>query len=174
MKIYLDRLPNPKNVKKINAAIGFETKVEPIDVFYIDPVDIKKFVLPDFLRGCNTINKPHQEALFWLKVKGAEHLMKRATVMQKSFRDIGYENFIGEIEYLKIDGEGSDLEILMSAMEYFEDVPSALPKRIKFEHQHSDVNNLITTLRILTEKYGYRAKKLKYDYLLTLLHYIGV
>ena len=44
LQYYLNRLPNKKNVTKVNYAIS--NKEDLIDIYYVSPDNIKKFNLP--------------------------------------------------------------------------------------------------------------------------------
>jgi hypothetical protein len=61
IKMYLDNLPDKPNVTKVNCAISNVNST--IEVFYVKPEDIIKFNLPNWVRGCNSINKPHPTVL---------------------------------------------------------------------------------------------------------------
>ena len=57
IQYYLDKLPNNPNVIKSNHAIS---NIEgEIKIFWITPEDIKKYNLPWWVRGCNSVNEPH-------------------------------------------------------------------------------------------------------------------
>ena len=60
LQIYLDRLPNKPNVKKITKAIS-ELDSE-IDIYYIPLENIWKHNLPIWVKGCNSVSKPHNYA----------------------------------------------------------------------------------------------------------------
>jgi autotransporter strand-loop-strand O-heptosyltransferase len=57
IKHYLDRLPNKKNIIKVNAACSDSN--ENLKIYYISVEDIQKYNLPYWVRGCNSVNKPH-------------------------------------------------------------------------------------------------------------------
>lgn len=58
IKYYLDRLPDKKNIKKINVAISDYNG--NADVYYVTPENISKYSLPCWVRGCNSINSYHK------------------------------------------------------------------------------------------------------------------
>ena len=61
LKYYLNNLPNNDKVIKVNCAISdsdFET-----DIFWVSPDDIKKYNLPNWLRGCNSIISSHPSVM---------------------------------------------------------------------------------------------------------------
>lgn len=124
LKKYLDQLPNPANVKKINCAISFDGSSHPIDFYYIDPETIKKLNLKSFLRGCNSIGKYHP-------MHEQHNLKEHVTidkVEQQSLESILIDNDVTELDYLKIDTEGGDCKIMQQLYDI-----NFRPKKIKFE-----------------------------------------
>lgn len=59
IKFYLDNLPSPKNVEKVNAAISITGSSEDIPLFFIPPHIINEKGLPKWVRGCNCLGKMH-------------------------------------------------------------------------------------------------------------------
>ena len=59
IKKYLDDLPNKKNVIKVNSAISDVDEEGTIKLYYIPEDVIRKNNLPDYLIGCNSIGKYH-------------------------------------------------------------------------------------------------------------------
>jgi len=54
----LNNLPNKKNVVKLNAALS--NKIGTVNLYYIDDEKIYENNLPFWVRGCNSVNKPHE------------------------------------------------------------------------------------------------------------------
>ena len=106
LSIYLDRLPNKDNNTKLNVAISdFNGEC---DVFYITPEDIEKFNLPSWLRGCNSIIKPHPSALQILNEFELVDLYQKKKINVLTWDIlIRTKNIIG-VDYVKIDTEGHD------------------------------------------------------------------
>src|SRR5437660_342649 len=61
IKTYLDRLPDKKNVQKLNIAIS--NKLGTCKVYYMSEEDIVKHNFPDAARGCNSIDSYHKSIL---------------------------------------------------------------------------------------------------------------
>ena len=74
LKYYLDRLPNNPDVIKVNAALSLIKGVA--EIFWVDPSDIENYGLPLWLKGCNSIYKPHPSTLKELQDRNLENLMK--------------------------------------------------------------------------------------------------
>jgi hypothetical protein len=56
---YLDRLPDKKNVTKINGAVVADEDINGLDVYYIQEEIIDRFNLGIWMKGCNSVGKPH-------------------------------------------------------------------------------------------------------------------
>lgn len=150
IKEYFDRLPE---CNKENVAIS--NYDGEINIYYIPSKVIEEKKLPDWLRGCNSVNKIHPTIV-------KENLTKFCTVNKvkvvriKSLID---KYTITDIELLKIDTEGHDCIILNDYL----DTVNILPKVIQFE------NNVLSNpkeVEILVErltKIGYICKQLNFD-----------
>jgi FkbM family methyltransferase len=144
LKIYLDRLPNKEGVTKVNCAISdFDGEV---DIYWIDPQDIATYNLPHWLKGCNSIMKPHPTADAELRVRGLSSIYKTSKCEAVSWDTLVKRFEIESIDYLKIDTEGHDCVILEAILDAQVKV---LPKTILFE------NNALTshesTQRVLSK-----------------------
>ena len=53
IQYYLDQLPNPTNVKKINCAVSRTNQNEILHVYYVPEDVIVEQQLPAWLKGCN-------------------------------------------------------------------------------------------------------------------------
>lgn len=140
IKQYLDSLPDRKNVIKLNCAISDVDST--VDLFYVDLEDINKHGLPSWLRGCNSILKPHASTLDVLKERNLEHLMQT-----KSCKTITWDTLVDvydikSVKYLKIDTEGHDCYILRDIINSKTNVR---PDRVLFE------NNVLTNREFYLE-----------------------
>lgn len=126
LKKYLDQLPNPKNVLKVNCAVSFDGSEDAIDFYYIDPSIIKDLNLKPFFRGCNSIGNYHPMHLKY----NLQKYVSIEKVQQKTYKSIIQEYSVTELEYLKIDTEGGDCKIMEQV---FANKELLLPKKIKFE-----------------------------------------
>jgi len=129
IKYYLDKLPNKKNVKKLNIAISEDEKSD-IPIYYIPDHIIEEHKLPTWFKGCNTINKLHPLHI----LHGVSHLCNIDKIQTISMTTLFYQNNIRNIKYLKIDTEGHDTMILRSLYDHIKSLPTIFyPKKIKFE-----------------------------------------
>ena len=131
LKIYLDDLPNKKNVKKINKAIS--NKRDKLYIYYIEPDIIEKYKLPLGLKGCNSLNEPHPLQIEGLKKINRMDLLKKSYVDVITFEDLVKDNNINKIKYLKVDTEGHDPIIIDSMIEYCDKHTPTYPDKIQFE-----------------------------------------
>ena len=139
---YFKNLPEREKWYRVNAAIGTDRGM--VKVFYTDPDLITDE--PNWVRGCNSIGKPHPT----IKEK-FPHLIREAEVNSITIRDL-FEMFnVSTVGHLKIDTEGMDCKILM---DYFkEGLPHA--QMITFEtNQLTDQDELKELLEIIHQFYN--------------------
>lgn len=134
MKIYLDRLPSLPGSKKVNAGVvGYSPHPPTLDVYYIPLEDIEKHNLPDWLRGCNRVGKPHESAVQFLKEANQADLLKHQEVPIMSVAEI-FTKFGGcRTKVFKLDVEGLDPELIMGYVGYLWQHPECHADEITFE-----------------------------------------
>lgn len=160
IKFYLDRLPSPANVEKVNAAISITNTAEDLPLYYIPHQIIKKNKLPKWFRGCNSLGKMHPTIV----AHKVEHLAEVLIVPQIPISIFLESRSIRRIEYLKIDTEGNDTFILRFLFEYLKDKPLIfLPRTIKFESNVLSNENDIKEVIELYLRLGYTVKSKKSD-----------
>jgi hypothetical protein len=127
LKIYLDSLPDKDNCIKVNCAItetdGF------VDIFWIHPEDLIKHNLPNWLRGCNSINTPHPSAIQELKTKNLQHIYNKTQCKSMCWNTLIDIYDIKNIDFLKIDTEGHDCVIVNNVL----NSNTIFPKKLLFE-----------------------------------------
>jgi hypothetical protein len=132
VKYYLDALPNRENVRKIHAGISDIDGY--IDVFYVHPDDIRKYNLISWVRGCNSVGRPHPTVQKLLEGNNIPmSIIKKDVVIVKSIATLFLENDVQSIGYLKIDTEGHDCVILHNYINFCERRPEIFAKKIRFE-----------------------------------------
>jgi len=127
--LHLAALPERPNVKKIHAAVSFDNTSGYCDVYYIRPDIIANLGLPDWLRGCNSINEPH---LQHRKLR-CTHALTVDKVRMMPISALISENNVESIDLLKIDTEGGDCSVLKWFFVELLKKPSLAPNRIVFE-----------------------------------------
>ena len=150
LKYYLDKLPNKKNVKKINKAITGDPINSKIKIYYIPFDTIINQNLPLFLRGCNKIGDYHPLHL----EMNLQQYVKIEDVELINIGDFLMENNIRKIGHLKIDTEGYELNILKGLYNYISNLSYKYhPLEILFETNSTgekfinDVNDMIELYR---------------------------
>ena len=127
VKRYLDALPNPPYVTKIHGAVSNISGT--IDVYSVSPEDIQKYNLPDWIRGCNTVNAIHP--VYTGRVPDEVNVIKDRVPVY-TFSDIVTMCHVKTCQYLKMDTEGHDVIILQSYLDCVADGFPLIPK-IQFE-----------------------------------------
>lgn len=131
IKFYLDKLPNKDNVKKINCAISNSNG--ECFIYHISDDNIKKYNLPWWIKGCNSIDKIHPKVNNYLRDNKIKNNIFEKYIIEKfTLNTFIFQNKISGIFFLKIDTEGHDCIILQKFIEEY-DKNFILPHNIKFE-----------------------------------------
>lgn len=128
LKIYLDRLPNNSHVIKVNCAISDKNGMT--NVFWVKPEDIDEYELSVYLKGCNSIIRPHATTDRELKEKNLEFLLNQTECEMITWNKLIERYNVESVDLLKIDTEGHDCIIVNSILDSNIGV---LPKKIWFE-----------------------------------------
>ena len=137
--LYLNRLADKKNVRKVNCAVG-DTNGR-VKVYYVSPDDVVRFNLPPWVRGCNSVIGPHPSTYRVLERHGLLHLMQTIEVDCCNWATLVRRYDIDSVKLLKIDAEGHDCYIVNGILD---SGVSVFPKRISFE------NNVLTDKELLS------------------------
>jgi FkbM family methyltransferase len=164
IKFYIDRLPNKKNVKKIQAAMSNEEG--SIDIYYIEEEKILKNNLPWWVRGSNSINKPHPFTIKEIGKSLYDELVTIEKVPTITWNKLINDYKVKSIDFLKIDTEGYDHIILEEYLKECEKNPNLLANKIKFEN-HKEVSNQEEIEKIIKKFKGYNIERLETDVILT-------
>ena len=151
LSFYLDNLPSSQDVLKINVAISDKNEFKKI--FWVSPIDIEYYKLPDWIRGCNKLDSPHPTVMRILENSSLQWIMKDSSVECITFQTFCERYNITEISHLKIDAEGHDIRIIKSMIEY----GKVLPQLLTFEYNR-ELNDDVSLNLILQrlEMKGYR------------------
>ena len=162
IQYWLDRLPNKKNCHKICAAISNETK--EADLYYIPEDNIIKYNLPNFVRGCGSLDVMHPFILTLLANEAEDNKLPHAlnpndvfiktkvpVVRLKSIID---QFNIDGIKILKIDTEGTDDKILIDYFDCCKNESYPYPFFIQYEHVLLSHNRRCVLLNIAID-HGY-------------------
>ena len=175
LKFYLDNLPNRSNVVKINGALVSDQNIKTIKTYYIHPKDIEENGLEWWIRGCNSVGKPHDFHInyplncddfskwHWgdkSKIQ-TKNLLEQGIVQTLDVPCFLFSEIMGlyDVEYvdlLKIDTEGQDASLLNTILDYYEDSTKRLPDTILFEtNGHNKLEDSIQIIKRL-ETFGYK------------------
>jgi hypothetical protein len=156
---YLDSLPDKRNVKKVNVAVSATNIEEPVEVFFVPEEVIDEKNLPLWLKGCNCIGGYHYQHTQYHPSHDKENildLVRTEVVMSVPIGKLFDEYEVTGINYLKIDTEGSDCDILQHYYEYLKTKPkSYYPKKIRFESNELTSRDKIEKVRELFNNIGY-------------------
>jgi len=163
LKYYLDMLPNRTNVKKLNCAVSRNNQHEQLEIYYIPQSVIVANKLPDWFQGCNSVGNYHPLH----QQHNITHLVLREWVTCVPIGYLFEQHQITELDYLKIDTEGSDSDILLHFFEYLKNKDvSSYPKRIKFESNEHSAPEKIQMVKSRFVVLGYRVAHEGYDTIL--------
>lgn len=149
VKLYYDKIRLNLGCKKYNCAISDASGTAT--VYYLEEKDITKHCLPWWLRGCNSIDSFHPQALKIVEERGLNwvDLVKSHGIKKYSLYEfLVMENIVAR--FLKIDAEGHDCIILNKFLEEC-DNELLFPKKIMFESNflidNKTVENTINKLK---------------------------
>jgi FkbM family methyltransferase len=127
-KFYLDNLPDRETNQKVCAAIS--DKIGEVEIYYVHPDDIHHYGLPLWVKGCNSILKKHPSVVSILAGMDLLHIYRKEKVDCLTWDYIIKNYNVTSLDYLKMDTEGYDLNILGFILD---SSTNLLPKRILFE-----------------------------------------
>lgn len=132
IKYYLDRLPNKENCIKLN--LGISNYNGTCIVNYLSEKTIDKYKLPNWVRGCNSINSYHITVNNLCKNIGIdiETISEKEPVEVSTLYTLMNKLSIVGVYFLKIDTEGHDTIILKKFYEENQEL-RYLPHIIQFE-----------------------------------------
>lgn len=152
---YLDKLPNRKNVKKINCAIAFDNIEKDCTIYFLPESTIAENNLKYWLKGCNSINDYHYQH----KKFKIEHLVETKIVKQIPISKLLTDNNVRGIKHLKIDTEGGDCDILLNLKMYLQDkTKDYYPDMITFETNKLTKKEKVAHVIALYNQLGYVVK----------------
>jgi FkbM family methyltransferase len=163
LKVYLDTLPNKTNVSKVCSAISDEDG--EIEIYNIPLTQIHKYNLPIWVKGCNSVSKPHEYAKKTLGEEFYDSVVSVDKVKMMSWKTLISEYNINTIKYLKIDTEGHDHVILKSYITECNKNPKLFADKILFEYNES--SNKVALDELISSLKNYNTEYLEQDVVLT-------
>jgi hypothetical protein len=162
---YLDQLPDRARVKKLAIAVARDNQWGFMDVYYVPERVIRARGLPDWLRGCNSVGDYHPKHT----ELAVRDLVQIATVELIPIGELFICHDVTELDYLKIDTEGADCDIMLHLYEFLKTEPAArYPKKILFESNELADRSQVELIKSLFNTLGYRVIRSGYDTVLEL------
>lgn len=141
---YLESLPKKSKVIKVNAALSnYDGEIE---IYHISTSEMSKHGLPFWVRGCNSVNKPHEYTRNKIGAELYDSIVHRTKVPTLSWNTLVRNYNVGSIGYLKIDTEGHEHIILKDYFELCESNPKLYAKKIKFEYNETSNKKVLDEL----------------------------
>lgn len=163
IKYYLDSLPARAQVKKLNCAVSKNNQYETLLVHYVPEDIINANNMPQWLKGCNSVGGYHHLH----HVNNITHLVQIDPVPCVPIGAIFDQNDVTELDYLKIDTEGTDCDILLHFFEFIKTKPASnYPKKILFESNELSVPVQVELVKNKFIGLGYRVTQAGYDTIL--------
>ena len=152
IKEYLDRIPNPAGITKINAAVS---NIDgSLNIYYIPSQVIEQHGLPQWIRGCNSINVPHKTVVRFLTRKNIDlSIIQNREVPVISVATLLATHNVTSVHYFKVDTEGHDTVIVNALL----DTPMR-PAKIRFESNRLSDKSSVRTLCERLTLAGYSVK----------------
>lgn len=153
---YLNALPDVQGVTKVHTAISdYDGN---INVYSITPDLIKKYDLPDWVRGCNAINSYHPTVLKLILGKRLDErevfTVERVPVM--TFSTLIKKYNVNGCRYLKIDSEGHDIVIINSYLDCVNQGEISLIPKIQFESNELTDPDVVKNILEKLSTFGYK------------------
>ena len=153
---YLNALPDVQGVTKVHTAISdYDGN---INVYSITPDLIKKYDLPDWVRGCNMINNYHPTVLKLILGKRLDErevfTVERVPVM--TFSTLIKKYKVNGCRYLKIDSEGHDVVIINSYLDCVNQGEISLIPKIQFESNELTDPDVVKNILEKLSTFGYK------------------
>lgn len=154
---YLDKLPNPKNVRKLPIGISFNNVEEEIEIYHLpDQYDDGK-TYAFWMFGCNSTGGYHPEHVKHNITHLVEKYRVQAIPIGKLFEDYN----VTSLTHLKIDTEGGDSDIMIHLANWFKNNPGRCewPEKIQYETNHTAPSwQIIEESRRVWQDLGYKMK----------------
>jgi len=177
---YINKLPDHPNVIKVSAALVTEDYLknnEFIDVYYVPEDNIWHFNLGDWMKGCNSVGRPHDfhtryfhNPSIWHHATDEEranfethNLVEKGLVTIEKIKCLSYSNLmemfnVDHVKTLKTDTEGQDAELLIDIINNYyikNNKLNYLPEKIMFEDNVHSNKELMIQAKELLRSVGY-------------------
>lgn len=135
IEYYLNNLPDKSNLVKAHCAIS--NKRSNVNVYYLSEKTILEYNLPMWLRGCNKIEGIHPTVVKELTARNLPlDLINIDNIITTTYEDLVLKYECCDIDYLKIDTEGNEPDIIDSLYNFYKNKSSTgynMPLKINVE-----------------------------------------
>lgn len=177
---YFNKLPTIPNVTKLNMALVTEEQKKnspTIKVYYVPEDTIWQFNLGDWMKGCNSVGRPHDfhtryfhNPSIWHHATDEERanfethnlvdkgLVKIDDIDCVTYYELMSQLDIGNVKLLKTDTEGQDAELLIDIINNYYikyNKLDTLPEKIMFEDNVHSNKELMVQAKDLLRSVGY-------------------
>jgi len=131
------------------------------NIYSVTTDNILSMGAPKWMRGCNSIGKPHPSVISWCQAHSidASEYTHKETVKVVRIKSIIDKYNITEIDLLKIDTEGHDCIIVN---DYINTV-DILPRIIQFENNELSDPNEVAKVVARLKQLKYNCKQVNFD-----------
>jgi hypothetical protein len=158
--MYLRNLPDKRGVRKLQQAVSDHNGT--MDIYYVPADKLAQHNLPRWVRGSNSVNKPHPLVLKEVTKRGIPDPLSVFTTDTVRVTDpatLLHEQGVTTVHYLKVDAEGHDCTILRSWHQAAKTNKAWFPRKIMFESNQLTPKAEVNAVCALFETSGYRVKK---------------
>ena len=155
---YLKRLPKDANKITLQCAITHEKTKSECDMHYVPSAVIAEHNLPDWMKGCNSMDVLHPQH------HNIQNLVEVEKVPLLNISELFDKYNVRKVDTLKLDTEGHDCVILKGLAEYLQTKPGAVPPtNIIFESNELTPESLVSSTICVFEKLGYEVVERAYN-----------
>ena len=143
---YFDQLPKKPFVKKLQLIISPTNQTGFSEIWFVPEEDIIRNNLPKWLAGCNSVGKYHLQHT----ALHVESLVCKEIVPSIPISTLFEDNDVASVEFLKLDTEGCDCDILEHLSNYLAVKNKTVwPQTIQYEsnelttkHRQQQINQI--------------------------------
>ena len=157
IQAYLNRLPEKEDCHKLNAAISNYNG--NIDIHYLTEQKINQLGLPNWAKGCNSVNGPHKTIQKLLGSAYQDHITIQSVPVITLDALFNIFN-VDSVFKFQIDTEGHDAVILWQYIEMVQSNPDILAEILIFENNElSDSAEMKSIQSALSKWYSMKERK---------------
>ena len=153
LNYYLEKLPNKPGVTKVNAALS--NTDGHLEIYHIPVREIERYGLPYWVRGCNSLSKPHQFMMDSIGVELYNQIVQVDRVPTITWTTLINRYNIESVDVIKIDTEGHEYIILKDYFDMCKDNPAMYANKITFEYNENSDRSALDELISSVDVYDF-------------------